>query len=305
MKQRQLIASIAAAAVMSIALAPQPAGAAQVLYGAGGSTGTPSILYTIDASTGAATSVGVIGFNAVNSIDFDPLNGVLYGIANGGSSPSSLIKINTTTGAGTLVHTLSPSFQAPDMSFNSAGTLYTWDTRSGVNELTTVNLATGVTTDVGPSGLTTGTIGLGVNSAGKIYLKNGAGGHPAFDNKIYTINPSTGVATFVANTKAGFDNVLAFNSSDIAYTVDRIPPPCGGNAGAVCTDSILYKLDVTTGAATKIGPTGVSTLSALAFTPVVAPVIPEPETYSMLMAGLGLLGFVARRKKRLQGSATA
>jgi hypothetical protein len=27
--------------------------------------------------------------------------------------------------------------------------------------------------------------------------------------------------------------------------------------------------------------------------------IPEPETYALMMAGLGLLGFVARRKKRL------
>ena len=26
--------------------------------------------------------------------------------------------------------------------------------------------------------------------------------------------------------------------------------------------------------------------------------VPEPETYAMLMAGFGLLGFVARRRKR-------
>jgi hypothetical protein len=27
-------------------------------------------------------------------------------------------------------------------------------------------------------------------------------------------------------------------------------------------------------------------------------VIPEPETYAMLLAGLGLMGFVARRRRR-------
>ncbi|TXT22552.1 MAG: hypothetical protein FD134_2457, partial [Gallionellaceae bacterium] len=27
------------------------------------------------------------------------------------------------------------------------------------------------------------------------------------------------------------------------------------------------------------------------------PAVPEPETYAMLLAGLGLLGFVGRRKK--------
>jgi hypothetical protein len=32
-----------------------------------------------------------------------------------------------------------------------------------------------------------------------------------------------------------------------------------------------------------------------------APAIPEPETYAMLLAGLGLLGFVARRRKQSLG----
>lgn len=32
--------------------------------------------------------------------------------------------------------------------------------------------------------------------------------------------------------------------------------------------------------------------------PTVAAVVPEPETYAMLLAGLGLLGFIARRKKQ-------
>jgi hypothetical protein len=30
---------------------------------------------------------------------------------------------------------------------------------------------------------------------------------------------------------------------------------------------------------------------------VIGSLIPEPETYPMLLAGLGLLGFVARRRK--------
>lgn len=29
-----------------------------------------------------------------------------------------------------------------------------------------------------------------------------------------------------------------------------------------------------------------------------APAIPEPETYAMMLAGLGLMGFVARRRKK-------
>jgi hypothetical protein len=37
------------------------------------------------------------------------------------------------------------------------------------------------------------------------------------------------------------------------------------------------------------------TADYLAYTHAVA--VPEPETYAMMMAGLGMLGFTARRKK--------
>jgi hypothetical protein len=32
--------------------------------------------------------------------------------------------------------------------------------------------------------------------------------------------------------------------------------------------------------------------------------VPEPETYAMLLAGLGLLGFAARRRKLKEATAT-
>jgi len=35
------------------------------------------------------------------------------------------------------------------------------------------------------------------------------------------------------------------------------------------------------------------------FIPPPPPPIPEPETYFMLLAGLGLLGFVAQRRRRM------
>ena len=35
-------------------------------------------------------------------------------------------------------------------------------------------------------------------------------------------------------------------------------------------------------------------------TPVAA--IPEPETYALMIAGLGLVGFMARRRKVMQGA---
>jgi hypothetical protein len=282
--QKVLFAS--AAAALFLAIAQQPASAQQVLYGstgaglASGGVDSPSSLYTINPATGESTLVGPIGFSGVNSIDFNPDTGVLYGIANVSRGENSvLITINTQTGLGTLVAPLSPDFQSPDMSFNSSGTLYTWSEPS-TDHLNTVNLTTGETTDVGVSGLLFGTarLGLDVDSFDVIYIKNS-------DGSIYTVDPSTGMATLASGigTSISFDNVLAFDASDTLYTVDRD----SGN-------SFLYTIDLTAGTAALIGSTGLATLSALAFSPTV---IPEPETYAMLLAGLGLLGFAMRTRR--------
>lgn len=47
----------------------------------------------------------------------------------------------------------------------------------------------------------------------------------------------------------------------------------------------------------KVTGTGISGSSASYGGNIVATPVPEPETYAMLMAGLGVVGFVARRRK--------
>ena len=44
---------------------------------------------------------------------------------------------------------------------------------------------------------------------------------------------------------------------------------------------------------------GENALAAGAALPESAALVPEPETYAMLMAGLGLLGVIARRRQRV------
>ena len=43
---------------------------------------------------------------------------------------------------------------------------------------------------------------------------------------------------------------------------------------------------------------GVCDTCTLYFSTTITPAIPEPETYAMIMAGLGLMGFIARRPRR-------
>ena len=272
---RHLVA--AAALALGLGLAQQTAGASFLHYGTTGSGApgggdTASSLFTIDPTTGVSTLVGATGFIGVNSIDFNPLTGVLYGIANNGGGVAQLITINPATGAGNLIAALSPNFQSPDMSFNPSGTLYSWSEASP-DHLNRVNITTGATTDVGPSGIGTLHTGLDLNSVGAIYVKSG--------NNVYTINPVTGAATFLITVTAAatFENVLAFDPTDKLYTVDRRT----GN-------SDLYTLNLTTGTSTLIGATGLPTLSALAF----APVVPEPATLSLLSVAVLVLWRRAR-----------
>ena len=244
--------AIAGTAAMSLALTQLPA-SAEILYGTTGSGGVASSLYTIDTTTGVATLVGATGFNHVASIDFDPLTGVLYGISN--ESTKTLITIDTATGAGTAVVSVPDSNNWPDMSFDSAGILYTWSEPSPDN-LNTVNLITGATTEIGASGVGTGQTGLDVDSTDTIYMKD-------FDD-IYTVSATTGAATFMVNLDRGFDNILAFDAADTAYTLMR------NSSGGASTDSDLYTIDLTSGVSTLIGATGVGPMAALAFSPAQA-----------------------------------
>lgn len=63
-------------------------------------------------------------------------------------------------------------------------------------------------------------------------------------------------------------------------------------------DGIFSVIDINNGAA-LIGTTDTSgAITRFTSTDVTVSAIPEPETYAMMLAGLGLLGFASRKKKR-------
>src|SRR5437764_837727 len=68
--------------------------AAPLIYGTAYSDPhSASTLYSLSATTGAATSVGAIGFSQVDALAFAP-NGNLYGIGQNGADKWVLLKID-------------------------------------------------------------------------------------------------------------------------------------------------------------------------------------------------------------------
>jgi hypothetical protein len=65
---------------------------------------------------------------------------------------------------------------------------------------------------------------------------------------------------------------------------------------AVTGQGGLYSINLMTGAASLIGDFGVSSPLLAGLT--VAAAVPEPETYAMMLAGLGLVGWMALLRRR-------
>lgn len=265
--------ALAVATVLALGAASQTSQAAQILYGVTGASGSASSLYQIDATTGAATLIGATGFTHVVSIDIHPVTGVIYGISNSFGGTNALITIDATTGAGTFVANVGGD-NWPDITFDSRGTLYSWSEASP-DRLNTIDLTTGATTEIGPNGLNTYQFGLGADSADTIYAKNG-------DGNVYTIDKTTGAATFVVSLgSGGLDNALAFDENDVAFTLDRFG-----------SETSLLTLDLMTGAVTTIGATGIANLGAIAFSNAVS--VSGPAV--LMLFGLGLAGLGMMRR---------
>jgi len=228
---------------------PLAASAGSTLYGATGSGGVLSVLYTIDKATGAGTAIGPIGFN-VSGIAFDPTTGILYGLSgNREAGAPELITINPTTGAGTLVGTVTaiPGGYA-DITFDAAGQLYGFN-EPGCDCLVRIDKATAAVTFVGPT-TPSATSGLAFSNAGTLYL-DGVG-------SLRILDPVTGAVT---STISPFSRPVAmgmdFDENDILYGLERL-----GNGPSGPRN--LVTINTANGAVTTIGAT-VPGLDALAF----------------------------------------
>lgn len=113
------------------------------------------------------------------------------------------------------------------------------------------------------------------------------------------------VSTFIGSNVGGVNSVSSTNGTGLSGLTDiDFGTKFGQNSGNRLSQNDWVQWSVS-------GLTSVSSLTNMylhvqgigtegysaKYTPIVTPV-PEPETYAMLLAGLGLIGFAARRRKQ-------
>ncbi|PKA81889.1 PA domain-containing protein [Ulvibacter sp. MAR_2010_11] len=251
-------------------------------------------LYSVNLATGAATLVGPLGVNInfAQDADFDPDTNTLYMAAYLGGGVNQFCSVNTATGAATSLGSVNAdcaevgivaiegttivppgsglaygalTFPAPEMFINfdpttpdvlnnvgPAGTVgpnfegsgaidpanpTTATVVNNVGGIFSLDITTGTYTSLGNVGLPGGLNGLEYNPVdGVLYGVDGT--------TLYTVDPSVPSATAVGPLgSAGLAIALAINGAGEAYTYDIV-------------DDNSYSINLATGAATLLGPTG-------------------------------------------------
>jgi len=129
------------------------------------------------------------------------------------------------------------------------GTCYASTGGGDGGQLYTIDIATGAGTLIGNAGPMDGIPGLAINSAGEIY------GTDRISGDIYRLDANDGTAYYVSSPGISFLDGIAFDENDVLYAIGYDPPAF-----------TLWTIDVNTGDATPVGPTG-DIIVGLAFDP--------------------------------------
>lgn len=277
-----LIKQIAATAALGLGLSS--VASAGVLYATtNAGSGSLSQLLTIDLTDGSTTVVGDIGYT-VNGLTWDATTGTLYGSAR---ADEGLLTINTTTGAGSLVGAFNSSASGCSsrnvlLAANAGGDLFGWCDPSS-DDLMSIDKGTGQATLIGESGLSTATHGMAFDALGNLYLNQGG--------SIYTIDTTTGQATFVASNSSTYGHHGDFNPDDgLYYGI--------GDFGA---SGVISVWDLGVGNALQstiaLDRDDVFTLAFEKGRIIDPPATGVPVPATLLLLGLGLVGIGAARRR--------
>jgi len=213
----------------------------------GGSFGSSSSvsMYTVNSTTGALTSIGIIAAGTgPDSVAVDPAGKFAY-VTNWGSNDVSMYTIDATTGALTSVGTIAAGTVPFSVSVDPAGE-FAYVTNFGSNDVSmyTINVTTGALTSIGTIDTGTAPVSMAVDPAGKFaYVVN----LNSNDVSMYTINATTGALTSTGTIATGLSptSIAIHPSGKFAYVTN-----------SASNDVSMYSIDTTTGVLTLIGTIG-------------------------------------------------
>jgi hypothetical protein len=172
--------------------------------------------------------------------------GRLYGTSRDGE----LFRIDTTTGAGTLVAAMAAN--STEIEFNRATGRAWSQQRDGTFTITEFNILTGALIG-GPVG--TGAAFNGLEFVGSALYGTAitSGGGPS---TLRTLDPVTGISNVIGPTGVNQISGIAYRTAGAGAMF--------GIAGGAGAPAVLYRLNLSTGAATAVGTTSI-TAGSLAF----------------------------------------
>lgn len=110
-------------------------------------------------------------------------------------------------------------------------------------------------------------------------------------DSLYKIDLNTAQSTLVGSL--GFDAKFL----DLAFDIQS-KRMCANVVDLASRKGRLYSLDYYTGTSTLIGNNNARFIEGLTWIPDAVTPVPEPETYTLMLAGLGLLALTARRRRQ-------
>ncbi len=204
------------------------------------SAGSISV-YTINATTGALTSIGTTGGDGPLSVVAGPSGKFAYVPNRDGVA---IYTINATTGALTFIGTIAVEGSvALDPSGKFAYVATASDTLGSAGNVSmyTINATTGALTSIGTVAAGTNPGSMAVDPTGKSAYVTNSGSN---DVSMYTINPTTGALASIGTVAAGTDpTCMAVDpTGKFAYVTN-----------SSSNDVSMYTINTTTGALTPIG----------------------------------------------------
>jgi YVTN family beta-propeller protein len=192
-----------------------------------GGTGIPFsvAMYTIDATTGALTSIGTIAAGPVPiSVAVDPAGNFVYVAAQnatpGSAGSLSVYAINATTGALASIGTIAAGTDPVSVAVAPFGK-FAYVTNSGSNDVSmyTIDATTGDLTSMGTIAAGTDPVSVAVDSAGKFAYVANSGSN---DVSMYSINSTTGSLTLIGMLAAGLSptSIAIHPSGKFAYVTN-------------------------------------------------------------------------------------